>query len=774
MKSLYKTWLLALLALTLPQIAVAYQIPTTPNGSWTGTGTTVPATPATKDTPSGLRTTVSLTGAAMTFSARNDVTLMRTNNTTVPLLPTNTNGIQVLATVGGGGCDNALLTCTGLGTMTVAFTDTAGNPISVRNPKLHLSRLGGSVTNGTNTTLITDIFTLTTAGVTLGTPSTGAVNLSVTGGNQVQANLSTLVATGVGACANAGCGTIPVTGTTSQLAFNVSAVRNNTLVNWNNTPTAGDAIFITASFDEDYGDAPATYDASSAASHIISDLALGTNITAENPNTANGGADGLTTVASSPNAVAAGANNNSPNGDGASDDGVFSFPALTTAASGSTYTVPVSLSGASRAGQSCGWIDFNKNGTFDNTTERACASFVSGATSANLTWTVPAGITVGNTYARIRASYDTVGVQNPTGRLNSGEVEDYQLAIAPPPPDLTITKTHSGNFFQGQIGATYTLTATNSGSAATSGTVTVSDTLPDGVVLVGAAGNGWNCTVSGQVVTCTRSDALAAGASYPPITLNVDVGSKAATSITNTATVSGGGEVRTNNNSASDLTTISTVPPPPSICSVAGGILGTNLFADNGSFGRLSGSPAQSTFGGALSSGRTTYNYDINSPTNYASGIDDGEYTIINKPTQTTFRTDGAWYLPYDHTEGPSTNGLMMMINASYDPGIFYQERLNVTPNTNYEFSIWIMNILKPQNPGIDPDVAFEVDRIGVDDDNNPATPDGNEGQIITTSGDIPEQAAPTWLNYGTIVNSGAATQIIVRFRNNNPGSTLR
>jgi len=43
-------------------------------------------------------------------------------------------------------------------------------------------------------------------------------------------------------------------------------------------------------------------------------------------------------------------------------------------------------------------------------------------------------------------------------------------------PDLTIASTHSGNFLQGQTGATYTITATNSGTASTSGTVTVADT----------------------------------------------------------------------------------------------------------------------------------------------------------------------------------------------------------------------------------------------------------------------------------------------------------
>src|SRR4029434_3185011 len=47
-------------------------------------------------------------------------------------------------------------------------------------------------------------------------------------------------------------------------------------------------------------------------------------------------------------------------------------------------------------------------------------------------------------------------------------------------PDLTITKTHTGSFTQGQAGVQYVLTVSNVGGGATSGTVTVSDTLPAG------------------------------------------------------------------------------------------------------------------------------------------------------------------------------------------------------------------------------------------------------------------------------------------------------
>ena len=55
---------------------------------------------------------------------------------------------------------------------------------------------------------------------------------------------------------------------------------------------------------------------------------------------------------------------------------------------------------------------------------------------------------------------------------------------------------------------------------------------------------------------------LAAGQSYPPITLTVNVASTAPASVTNTATVSGGGETNTANNTASDVTAINVTGTP--------------------------------------------------------------------------------------------------------------------------------------------------------------------------------------------------------------------
>jgi CSLREA domain-containing protein/uncharacterized repeat protein (TIGR01451 family) len=129
-------------------------------------------------------------------------------------------------------------------------------------------------------------------------------------------------------------------------------------------------------------------------------------------------------------------------------------------------------------------------------------------------------------------------------------------------PDLVVTKSHTGDFAQGQHNAQYTVTVSNQGTGITSGTVTVTDTLPAGLTPVsgGATGTGWTCSISGQTVTCNRSDALAAGGSYGPITVLVNVANDASAFVTNTAVVSGGNDVDTTNNSASDPTTVGQKP----------------------------------------------------------------------------------------------------------------------------------------------------------------------------------------------------------------------
>jgi hypothetical protein len=105
-------------------------------------------------------------------------------------------------------------------------------------------------------------------------------------------------------------------------------------------------------------------------------------------------------------------------------------------------------------------------------------------------------------------------------------------------PVLSIAKIHSGNFTQGQQSAAYTITVANAaGTATTSGTVTVTETVPSGLALVSMSGTGWTCGST----SCTRSDALAGGSSYPPITATVNVAASATSPQVNQVSVSGGG-----------------------------------------------------------------------------------------------------------------------------------------------------------------------------------------------------------------------------------------
>lgn len=67
---------------------------------------------------------------------------------------------------------------------------------------------------------------------------------------------------------------------------------------------------------------------------------------------------------------------------------------------------------------------------------------------------------------------------------------------------------------------TYTATITNEGTAATISPIAVSGTLPPGVVPSQASGSGWNCQVTGQMISCIRPSSLGAGAAAPSISID--------------------------------------------------------------------------------------------------------------------------------------------------------------------------------------------------------------------------------------------------------------
>jgi gliding motility-associated-like protein len=159
--------------------------------------------------------------------------------------------------------------------------------------------------------------------------------------------------------------------------------------------------------------------------------------------------------------------------------------------------------------------------------------------------------------------------------------------------------------------------------------------------------------------------------------------------------------------------------------------------------------------GPPLSGQQTNMNYVTVCP-------NDGMYTIANSSGNCF---NDAWhFLTQDHTGNP--NGFMMIVNASYQPSIFFTQQTAVgalCPNTTYFFSAYITNLDLPatcQGQSILPNITFSIETT--------------DGTILKTynTGDIPTTDNVVWLQKGTFFTSPAnSTQaIVVKMSNNAPG----
>jgi len=176
-------------------------------------------------------------------------------------------------------------------------------------------------------------------------------------------------------------------------------------------------------------------------------------------------------------------------------------------------------------------------------------------TDANGNYSFPNLLGTGSyTVAPSSTGYTFTPANAALSNFSSDQTANFAAALTAS-PSLGISKTHSGDFVKGQSGAIYDVTVSNALAAGpSSGAVTVIDTIPSGLTLVSMAGAGWTCVTN----SCTRGDALAGGASYPSLTVTVNVSGKAPSQVTNQVSLSGGGSASA---SASDLTTIASANP---------------------------------------------------------------------------------------------------------------------------------------------------------------------------------------------------------------------
>lgn len=125
--------------------------------------------------------------------------------------------------------------------------------------------------------------------------------------------------------------------------------------------------------------------------------------------------------------------------DGGEDDGVEQGGTVLegqTFELGQTITLDVETSNGS-AGFLNAWIDFNRDGDFDDPGEQVATNAQPTADKITINTTVPLDATEGTTYARFR--YSTAQNLNPTGSAPDGEVEDYSI-ILNSTPEMRLVK----------------------------------------------------------------------------------------------------------------------------------------------------------------------------------------------------------------------------------------------------------------------------------------------------------------------------------------------
>ncbi len=177
----------------------------------------------------------------------------------------------------------------------------------------------------------------------------------------------------------------------------------------------------------------------------------------------------------------------------------------------------------------------------------------------------------------------------------------------------------------------------------------------------------------------------------------------------------------------------------PAQAPVCEGNLGANIF-EAGDFG--SGTDNVVATNPGIAPG---YLYDRTTPPN------DGDYVLSNNTASWTNNYETWLDIP---DNSPDPNGYMMVVNASFEPGLFYDQTIEgLCENTLYEFSADVINMIRRGVADhIRPNVSFLID-----------------GEVAINTGEIPQDER--WHNYGfTFTTAPGQTSVQLSLRNNAPG----
>jgi hypothetical protein len=174
----------------------------------------------------------------------------------------------------------------------------------------------------------------------------------------------------------------------------------------------------------DFGDAPSSYStllAANGARHTVnSNIFLGVEgVDRDN----DGYSDGIDNGGN--------ATDDDGKGGNADESAVSLFASLGTL----TTSYKISVLATNNTGSAANlraWIDFDRNGTFDDDEVSSNTTVANGSNNGffNINWlSIPAGSSAGTSYVRIRLTTQTLAATDDIGLKTDGEVEDYSLSI---------------------------------------------------------------------------------------------------------------------------------------------------------------------------------------------------------------------------------------------------------------------------------------------------------------------------------------------------------
>ncbi|HYB60728.1 MAG TPA: hypothetical protein VEH50_04535 [Methylomirabilota bacterium] len=246
----------------------------------------------------------------------------------------------------------------------------------------------------------------------------------------------------------------------------------------------------------------------------------------------------------------------------------------------------------------------------------------------------------------------------------------------PANPSLSAIVSNIASVYPNATNATYSITVSNAvGSAATSGTVTVTDP-PTNLTVTAISGPSWTCILA--TLTCTRSDPLSGGSSYSIITVVGTVTGTAGQAISIPITIAGGGQTSTSNSPGSI-----TIEPPYTIGGTISGLTGTGLVLQNNGGNKLTVSAGATSFTFSLPvSGGSTYSVTVltqpSNPTEncvVASGSGTANANVTNIQITCTIVT----YTIGGVVSGLTGAGLVLQDNGD--------DNLSVTANGQFTFA---------------------------------------------------------------------------------------